>query len=117
MKRFVTLSLLALVVLTGCNHLPDPCGEPIEVPRPYWNPPKDIPALDPAPVLLVPSYLCVAEDRKMCVESTVEVITRDYLLLLADSEMCRSQYGELVWFIESTPEVSPPPPRVVPPLE
>jgi hypothetical protein len=115
MTRSLILALLA-VVAVGCCSV-DPCSDPIEVPAPYWNPPENIPSLDPPPILLVPTYQCVAEDQLMCVESTMEVITRDFLILLADSEQCRFQYGELVRFIESVPRVSPPPPSDTPPLE
>lgn len=114
MKKILLLALLIAVV--GCSHVPDPCADPIRVPAPYWNPPKDLPELQPMPSFKAPTYTCVSPDPSLCVETTMEVIAHDFLVLLADDELCRFQYGELVSFIESVPEV-PPPPSGTPPFD
>jgi hypothetical protein len=121
MKKVLILSV-ALVLAVGCGstRAPDPCGDPIEVPAPYWNPPKvtsDL-LLDPPPNLITPNLNCPPETTpERCTELAIEAMVADYLNLLADGEQCRFKFDGLLKLIEAVPPVTPPPPVDAPPLD
>lgn len=118
MKRFLTLALAVLVVGCGSTRAPDPCGDPIKVPAPYWDPPtvSQEARLSPPPSLLVATYRCPPDATpERCTELAIEAMVSDNLALLADSEECRFKFDGLLTLIEFVPPVTPPPPLVVTP--
>ena len=106
------LVLVAVLMLAGCaTSAPNPCGDPIRVPAPYWNPPQDLPTLIPPPTPTLEHYQCPPDaTAQRCTELQLEVALAAFLELLADSEYCRNQYSEVVTFVQSVPPVTPPPP-------
>jgi hypothetical protein len=119
MKHLVLL-LVAVALLIGCGTTgtPDPCGEPIRVPAPYWDPPTNLPTLPPPPQLLMETFHCPpgATDKE-CADLALRAYVADYLRLLADDTECRFTFDGLVTLVESVTPVPPPPPGDAPPLD
>jgi hypothetical protein len=113
--------VLSALMLIGCaSSDPDPCGDPIKVPAPYWNPPNVTADAypNPQPILQTESFQCPPDvTRERCAELAIEALVADNLSLLSNNEECHFKFDGLVKLIEFVPPVSPPPIGEAPPLE
>lgn len=96
-------SILLLLFVFGCASTPEVKVIRKEVPKPYWNPPKNIkPAPEPKP-LETPRLPDDAETKQIHI-----ALGSDYVTLIEENDILRWLYKALV-ITCSAPEPAPPP--------